>query len=400
VPERESELTVPLSGQFGTAEAAPAGQGTAAQFTTVDCEPGTAAGAALSLRDQALAELDGGDPVQGLSTALRGLALLEAAGLRGGADEAALLVALAEIEEALDRFGDARARIAAAIGILEDVTAEDGDDDSLMLWCQAQERQAGLERLAGDFAAAAARLSSVLDRADARLGRASRAVVSAASALGVVYKYASDFDAAETAYRLAGTAARGLADPDPLLEAGLLHNLGGLAHSRGDAAAGIPAAERGAALRAGALGPDHPDVARDLNALGALYHLAGRFAEAARVYRRALAVFEDTYGPDHFEVAMTCANLAVLHGDQADFAQAESLGRRSLRILTAVLGPQDAEVGLTMLNLATAVAGQRRNAEAAALSARAATILAARLPSGHPHLLAAAEAAEYYGRPT
>ena len=96
---------------------------------------------------------------------------------------------------------------------------------------------------------------------------------------------------------------------------------------------------------------------------------------------------------------MTCANLAVLHGDQADFAQAESLGRRSLRILTAVLGPQDAEVGLTMLNLATAIAGQGRNAEAAALSARAATILAARLPSGHPHLLAAAEAAEYYARP-
>ena len=307
-------------------------------------------------------------------------------------------MALAEIEEALDRFGDARVTIAAAIGILQDVVAEDEDDDSLMLWCQAQERQAGLERLAGDFAAAAARLSAVLDRASAGLGEASRAVVSAANTLGVVYKYASDFDAAEAAYRRAVTAARGLADPDPLLEAGLLHNLGGLAHSRGDAAAGIPPAERGAALRAGALGPGHPDVARDLNALGALYHLAGRFADAARAYRRALAVFENTYGPDHFEVAMTCANLAVLHGDQG-FAQAESLGRRSLRILTAVLGPQDAEVGLTMLNLATAVAGQGRTAEAAALSARARAILAARLPAGHPHLLAAAQAAECYGPP-
>ncbi len=392
-------MTVPLSGQFGTAKAAPAGLGTAAWFTAVDCEPDPAAGAALSLRDQALAALDGGDPAQGLSTARQGLAVLEAAGLRGGADEAALLVALAEIEEALDRFGDARVTIAAAIGILQDVVAEDEDDDSLMLWCQAQERQAGLERLAGDFAAAAARLSAVLDRASAGLGEASRAVVSAANTLGVVYKYASDFDAAEAAYRRAVTAARGLADPDPLLEAGLLHNLGGLAHSRGDAAAGIPPAERGAALRAGALGPGHPDVARDLNALGALYHLAGRFADAARAYRRALAVFENTYGPDHFEVAMTCANLAVLHGDQAGFAQAESLGRRSLRILTAVLGPQDAEVGLTMLNLATAVAGQGRTAEAAALSARARAILAARLPAGHPHLLAAAQAAECYGPP-
>ena len=252
-------MTVPLPGQFSTAaKAAPAGQGTAAQFTAVDCEPGAAAGAALSLRDQALAALDGGDPAQGLGTALQGLAVLEAAGLRGGADEAALLVALAEIEEALGRFGGAGVRIAAAIGILEDVVAEDGDDDSLMLWCQAQERQAGLERLEGDFAAATARLSAVLDQASARLGEASRAVVSAASALGVVYKYASDFDASEAAYRRAVTAARDLADRDPLLEAGLLHNLGGLAHSRGDAAAGIPRPSGAPRCEPGRLAPIIP----------------------------------------------------------------------------------------------------------------------------------------------
>ena len=96
---------------------------------------------------------------------------------------------------------------------------------------------------------------------------------------------------------------------------------------------------------------------------------------------------------------MTAANLAVLHGDQGDLAQAESLGRRSLEILTAVLGPRDAEVGLTLLNLAAAVAGQGRQAEAAELAGQAATILADRLPAGHPHLAAAAEAVERYRRP-
>ena len=220
----------------------------------------------------------------------------------------------------------------------------------------------------------------MLDRASAALGEASLTVVSAANALGVTYKYASDFAAAESAYRRAAAAAAGLTDQDPLLEAGLLHNLGGLAHSRGDAASGIPLAERGLALRAEALGPGHPDVARDLNALGALYHLAGRSADAERSYRQALAVFEESYGPGHFEVAMTAANLAVLQGDQGDFAQAESLGRRSLEILTAVLGPRDAEVGLTLLNLAAAVAGQGREAEAAELADQAAAILADRLP--------------------
>lgn len=361
----------------------------------------TAADAALDRRDQALAALDEGNPARAADLARQALAALEAAGLRGGLDEAAILVALAEIEEALDRFPGARAAARAAVAVLErepgDSAAGDAED-RVTLWCQAQERLAGLDRLAGDFSGAAARLRAVLDRASAAFGEASLAVVSAANSLGVVCKHASDLDAAEAAYRRAAAASASLADPDLLLDAALLHNLGGLAHARGDAATGIPLAERGAALRAAALGPGHPDVARDLNALGALYHLAGRLADAERCYREALAAFEDSYGPGHLEVAMTCANLAVLHGDQGDFAQAEVLGRRSLEIFTRVLGAGDAEAGLTLLNLAAAVAGQGRTAEAADLAARAAAILADRLPPGHPHLVAAASAVDRYRR--
>jgi tetratricopeptide (TPR) repeat protein len=352
--------------------------------------PGQGAAAALVLRDEALAALDGGDPRAALASAREALAAIETAGPHGGPDEAAVLIALAEIEEALDRFDDAQRTIASAIAILSGEVLDDGD--TVLLWCQAQQRRAGLERLAGDFGAAEARLTAVLDRAAAAFGEASPAVLLAANALGVVYKYASDFDAAEAAYRRAVAAAEGLADPDPLIQAGLLHNLGGLAHSRGDAAAGIPLAEQGLRLRAAALGDSHPDVARDLNALGALYHLAGRYHDAADACQRALAAFEDCYGPDHFEVAMTCANLAAVRGDQRQFAAAEALGRRSLRILQAVLGPDDAEVGLTLLNLGAAVAGQGRHAEAAALTARGEVILAARLPRDHPHVLAARQA--------
>src|SRR5271170_7021897 len=299
-----------------------------------------AADQALLARDQALTALDGGNPAAALAIAGEGLAVLEAAGLGSGPDAAAVLVARAEIEESLDRFGDAAATAAAAVVFLEDVMAAGGAEDCLLLWCQAQERLAGLERLAGEFGAAAARLTAAADRAAAAFGEASPAVVSAANALGVVYKYAADFDAAEGAYRRAMAAAGGQADP--LILAGLLHNLGGLAHARGDFTGGIPPAERGVALRTRALGASHPDVARDWNALGALYHLAGRFGDAAQAYDRALAVFEDRYGPDHFEVAMTCANLAVLAADQGRGQDAEALGRRSLRLLEAVLGPQDA----------------------------------------------------------
>lgn len=307
---------------------------------------GRAAGAvgtaeqALALRDEALAALDRGDPPAALAIAGQALAALEAAGLGNAADAAALLVARAEIEECLDRFGDA-----AAIAILENVAPDARDDDCLLLWCQAQERLAGLERLAGEFDAAAARLHATADRAASAFGEASLAVVSAANALGVVHKHAADLDAAEAAYRRAMAAARLLPEPDPLMMAGLLHSLAGLAHSRGDFASGIPLAEKGLALRTERLGADHPDVARDLNALGALYHLGDRFGDAGRAYRHALTVFEDCYGPDHFEVAMTCANLSVLAGDEGRSQEAELLGRRALRILEAVLGPQDAEVG-------------------------------------------------------
>jgi tetratricopeptide (TPR) repeat protein len=383
-------MTAPSPDRRGPATLAPIGQG------AVSPTAPEAADEALGLRDQALAALDEGDPAQALEFAGEAVGILAAGGLRGGLDEVAVLIARAEIEEALDRFDDARDTTATAIAILTGRVGEDADDDTVTLWCQAQERMAGLERMAGDFDTAAARLRDVLDRASAALGEASLPVVSAANALGMVHKYTADFDAAETAYRRATDAVAGLADPDPLLEAGLLHNRGGLAHSRGDAATGIPLAERGAALRADVLGADHPDVARDLNALGALYHLAGRYDDAARAYDRALIVFEDSYGPDHFEVAMTCANLAVLHGDQGEYGRAESVGRRSLEILTAVLGPDDAEVGLTLLNLAVAVAGQGKTTEAADLASRAAAILADRLPPGHPHVLAAAEAARSY----
>src|SRR5215469_4331735 len=109
----------------------------------------------------------------------------------GGPDEAAVLVARAEIEEALDRFAAARASTARAMALLGGETGPGAQDgDCLLLWCQAQERLAGLERPGGDYGGAAARLTMVLDAASEAFGESSPAVVSAANALGVVYKFA------------------------------------------------------------------------------------------------------------------------------------------------------------------------------------------------------------------
>jgi tetratricopeptide (TPR) repeat protein len=349
---------------------------------------GSAAAEAREWRDKALFALDTSDLAAAVAMARKGLAVLRGASILGGQDEAMVLIALAEIEECFGNFGGARDAASQAARILDQVRPDCGPGD-LMLWCQAQERLAGLERQDGQYETAALRLAAVLERASASLGGASHAVVTAASALGVVHQCAGDLDAAAVAYQRATTALAEMFDPDPLARAALLRNLGSLARARGDAVAGIPLAQEGVAFRIEVLGPDHPDVARDLNQLGVLYQLARRMDDAARAYGRALTLFESAYGPDHYDVGVTCANLAALHVEQGRSLTGEAYGRRALRVLRDVLGPHHAAVGLTLLHLSAAVADQGRRAEAKSLAAAAHSILAARLPAGHPHVRAA-----------
>jgi hypothetical protein len=73
---------------------------------------------ALEWRDRALAALDGADPRKALELARRGLAVLGETGPGDGLDEAALLIAVAEIEERLDQFEAAGESVDAAIGLL------------------------------------------------------------------------------------------------------------------------------------------------------------------------------------------------------------------------------------------------------------------------------------------
>ena len=122
-------------------------------------------------REQALATLDAGRPRTALTACRRGLATLEKAALDQTRAAVALLLAMAEIEECLGRIDDARTTATAAMAIL-DVLGPDGDE-RVVLWCQAQERLAALDRLSDDPGAACIRLGAVRDRAVASFGEAS-----------------------------------------------------------------------------------------------------------------------------------------------------------------------------------------------------------------------------------
>ena len=118
---------------------------------------------ALAHRDQALAELDRGDAGRARAIASRAVVLLETAGQGESPDAAALLVALAETDECLGRFDLARAAAGRATAILAAFDPE--DLDAFWLWCQAEERLAGLDRVGGGLDGAAARAAGAEDRA-------------------------------------------------------------------------------------------------------------------------------------------------------------------------------------------------------------------------------------------
>jgi tetratricopeptide (TPR) repeat protein len=261
-------------------------------------------------------------------------------------------------------------------------------DVALMsLWVGIEVVCARLLSTLGAFDLAEARLAAALGVASRVLADDDTSVLTIHNVRGVTAKYAGRFDDAAAHYGRvrAILEAEQIIDADAL--AGLLHNLGGLDHSRGRLAEGLAHAEHGLRLRIEAVGPDHADVARDLNAIGALHHDAGDTTAADSAYRRALEIFERSLGADHYEVAMTCANLAVSTAKAGDAVVARQLYERALAILESTLGAGHPDVALVQHNFAVLLADEGDLDAALELLARADTVLAATLPRDHPRRL-------------
>jgi tetratricopeptide (TPR) repeat protein len=361
---------------------------------------------AARLHEAAIGLREGGRLAEALSSCVRAVELFEEA---EGDDSPNLANALIEhglILDGLDRHLEAEAAFDRALGILRLLLARADEpgapqgpeeaaidretlEDLTRLTIRASVARADVVRKRGHLDEAAVATRAALDEAERCLPPDDLLVAEALNALGVICKFAGRFDEAEPLYRRAlAIVEAGGGGPDHL--ATLLHNLGGLAHSRGDFATGEPLARRSIELRQAAWTALHPAVAADREAWGGLLEGLGRLPEAEQAYRESLQVFEATLGPESLEAASSLSALASVEHSLGRREDALANYRRALAIREAKLPPSHFDLGITLNNLGMLLGELGRGDDARAALRRAHAILEAGLGPEHPHTRAAA----------
>ncbi|MEU0785385.1 tetratricopeptide repeat protein [Streptomyces sp. NPDC006173] len=203
---------------------------------------------------------------------------------------------------------------------------------------------------------------------------------------GMVCKYSGNFERAAASYDIALTLLETSDTVDDVGLADIYHNIGGLAHARGDYAAAEAPARRAVAIRERALSPTHPEVAADRAALAPILMGLGRLEEAEVLLRDAMATFETAYGPAHYDYVIALGNLAALIHQLGRHETAEDLYQQTLNALEKSLGPEHPDLAPVLANLADLQRTLGNPERARTLDTRAGTILTSAVRAGHPTL--------------
>jgi tetratricopeptide (TPR) repeat protein len=375
-----------------------------------DQDPGERA---AQLHELAISRREAGSYLEAEAACREAVAIFEATEGPRSPNLANALVEHGRLLELLDRIAEAGPAIDRALAILRPLVDRqvasrapaparasqsenqaDQEDPALLeelvrLTVRAETSRASAYRTAGRLSLAEAGYRRALSLAEAGLSAKDSLVAEALNGLGVVHKFQGRYDEAEPIYRRALAIVEAEGHEDDV--ATLLHNLGGLAHARGDFAMGEPLARRSVEIHERLLGADHPTTAADRAAWGALLEGLGRSGEAERAYSDALAVFEARLGPGSLETASALTALGAVQHARGALEDAERSYRRSLEIRIGALGPSHFDIGLTLNNLAMVLVDRGAKAEAASTLARAQAVFAAELGPDHPHTRAIAD---------
>ena len=286
----------------------------------------------------------------------------------------------------IERGDDAHDQLAEALALVAD---QPDQAAARRVEVRALMYRAHGERLRGDYGAARATLDHALVVAESSLGQDSQEAAEVLNALGVLGKFSGAFEEAEDAYAKAARiieARYGAVHPDM---AAIYHNLAGLAHARGDAAAAEPLARRSVEIRERSSGPDHLATILDRAGLAAILSDLGRAEEASGLLERVLRDLDVTVGRDHREYAVTLNNLAALDQRRGDLEAAEARYRRALEIKERTQGPEAPALATTLVNLGTVLRRSGRTHEAQAAFERAIGLLDGVVAIDHPTLVAA-----------
>lgn len=202
--------------------------------------------------------------------------------------------------------------------------------------------------------------------------------------LGMTFKFAGRFDDAEAAYERVHSIFEALPTVDPSDLAALYHNLGGLAHARGDHVTAEPLARHAVELRSAAVGPIDVATLLDRSAHAAVLDGLGRSAEAEAEIREILPGLAAALGDGHPEVAVARGNLAAIIQRRGDLGEAERLYRQVLASREAVAGPDSPTLAIPLNNLGTVLRAAGRPGEARLAYERALEILHSAVAEDHP----------------
>ncbi|MEU6285791.1 tetratricopeptide repeat protein [Streptomyces sp. NPDC047028] len=282
--------------------------------------------------------------------------------------------------------GDGTAARCAYINAAHLVARHLADPVAVQIYLHARSSLAGLHRDRGDCRQAERVLELTLAAAVVHQTVPSRDLAMLHNELGVVSKYLGKFDQAARSYRQALDLLGDLPSPAPADLATIWHNIGGLAHARGDYGAAEAPARCAVALRVQALGLHHPAVATDRAALAPILLELGQLDEAEALLCDALGIFESAYGADNPNYAIALGNLATLTHQRGDHTAADVRYRQALTVLERALGPNHPDLAAILVNYAALRRALADPETAEALEPRTRAILTTVVQPDHPTL--------------